>query len=186
MAGIRSLLSRRYEPMPRFLHTSWQTGSEVLVHGGRTKKYSKKAKQRVASVVEVFHPYAEFWQQKEVTGETPVLGMYSAASATLDDDLFTFGGYDGKGSFYNSLHMLKHSSQWCELCPRNEREGSPMAKVGAKMVAFGDSLAVLGGYGIPHSPIQPGSSFIKDTSRPDGRGWTNEFHIYDLGDGTYI
>ena len=65
-----------------------------------------------------------------------------------------------------------------------------MAKEGARMVAFDYKLAVIGGYGVPHGPIQAGSSFIEDTrpTAPDGGGWTNEFHIWNLTvrDGTYI
>ena len=60
-----------------------------------------------------------------------------------------------------------------------------MAKDGAGMVAFSDNLAVFGGYGIPHGPTQPGSSFIGDTGYTDGGGWTNELHVYNLKDGMY-
>ena len=182
MASVRSGRNRGGEPMPRFLHTSWQTSSGVLVHGGRTKKYSKKAKQGSASVVEIFDPFTELWQQKKVTGKTPAHGVYAAASASLNDDLFTFGGYDGR-RFYNSLHRLKYASRWFEQCSQNENDESPMAKVGAGMIAYDDNLAVFGGYGIPHGPIQSGSSFVRDTKRDDGRGWTNEFHVYNLEKG---
>ena len=185
MAGILSLFGRRYdEPMPRICHTSCQTGSKALVHGGRTKDYSEKTKQRLSSVVESFDAYTELWEQKEVTGEAPAPGVYSAASASVDDDLFTFGGWDGSRR-YNTLHRLKGTSQWIELCPQNKSPESPMAKGGAGMVAFSDNLAVVGGSGIPHGPTQPGSSFIKDARYTDGRGWTNEFHIYNLKDGMY-
>ena len=126
----------------------------------------------------------EVWQQKAVTGEAPAPGVYSAASASVDDDLFTFGGVDGSRC-YNSLHRLKHATQWFELCPQSGRAESPMAKSGAGMVAFGNNLAVVGGYGIPHGPSQPGLSFIRNTGRTDGVGWTNEFHVYNLKDGMY-
>ena len=108
--------------------------------------------------------------------------MYSAASASVDDDLFTFGGCDDS-RLYNTLHILKGTSQWIELCPQNKSPESPIAKNGAGMVAFSDNLAVVGGYGIPHGPTQPGSSFIKNTDSTDSSGWTNEFHIYNLKDG---
>ena len=181
MAGILSPFGRRHEPMPRIHHTACQTGSKTLVHGGRTRDFSENTKRRLASVVEVFDAYTEVWQQKEVTGEAPVPGVYAAASASVDDDLFTFSGYDGSRR-YKSLHRLKHAAQWVELCPQNNRAESPMAKYGAGMVAFGNNLAVFGGYGIPDGPLQPGSSFIKDT---DGSGWTNELHMYDVKDGMY-
>ena len=178
MAGILSLFGRRHEPMPRIGHTACQTGSKTLVHGGRTRDFSENTKRRLACVVEVFDTYTEVWQQKEVTGEAPAPGVYGAASASVGDDLFTFGGIDS----YNALHKLKHATQWVELCPQNDRAESPMAKTGAGMVAFGNNLAVFGGYGIPHGPTQPGSSFIKSVGY---EGWTNEFHIYNLEDGMY-
>ena len=98
----------------------------------------------------------------------------------------SFGGFDGRGpdgsEFYNALHKLKGGSQWIEVCRHNRKAGFPMAKYGAMMVAYGDNLAVFGGYGIPHRPIQPGSSF---ESFVDGEGWTNEFHIYNVKEGKY-
>ena len=180
MAGILSLSGRRHEPMPRMCHTSCLTGSKTLVHGGRTRDFSVNTRRRLACVVEMFDAYTEVWQQKEVTGEAPTPGVYGAASASVDDDLFTFGGYDGS-RWCNSFHRLKRATQWIELCPQNDRAAeSPMAKSGAGMVPFGNNLAIFGGYGIPHGPVQPGSSFIKDTRVTDGAGWTNELHIYNL------
>ena len=180
MAGILSLFGRRHEPMPRAWHTACQTGSKTLVHGGRTRDFSENTKRRLACVVQMYDSYTEVWQQKEVTGEAPAPGMYLAASASVEDDLFTFGGLDGSRR-YNALHVLKRATQWIELCPLNDRAESPMAKSGAGMVAFGNILAVFGGYGTPHGPTQPGSSFIKRAG--SDRGWTNEFHIYNLEDG---
>ena len=183
MAGILSWFSRGYyEPMPRMWHTSWQIGSKALVHGGRTQDYSESTKRRLAFAVDIFDLYTEAWEQKEVTGEAPAPGVYGSASASVDDDLFAFGGYDGS-RLYNTLHKLKGGSQWIELSRQNEKGECPMAKGGAKLVAFGGKLAVFGGYGLPHAPTQPGSSLIRDTSCTDGRGWTNEFHIYNLKDG---
>ena len=171
--------------MPRAWHAACQTGSKTLVHGGRTRDSSENTKRRLAHVVEMFDEYTESWQQKEVTGEAPASGVYTAASASVDDDLFTFGGFDGS-RWFNALHVLKRATQWIELCPQNDRAESPMAKFGAGMVAFGNNLAVFGGFGIPHGPTQPGSSFLRDTRYTDGSGWTNEFHIYNLEDGMYI
>jgi len=184
MAGILSLSGRRHEPMPRIRHKACQTGSKTLVHGGRTRDFSENTKRRLARVVEVYDSYTEVWQQKEVTGEAPAPGVYLAASASVDDDLFTFGGMDGSRLF-NTRHVLKRAAQWIKLCPQNDRAESPMAKYGAGMVAFGNNLAVFGGHGMPHGPTQPGSSFIRGTRYTDGRGWTNEFHIYNLEDGMY-
>ena len=181
MAGILSLFGHGYEPMSRIWHASWQTGNKTLLYSGVTKDYSNKTKKRLASVVEVFDSYTESWQQKVVTGETPAPGLCSAATALIDNDLFTFGGWDGS-RWYNSLHRLSHSSKWFAICPQENRAESPMAKQGSGMVAFGDNLALFGGYGIPHGPAQPGSSF-QCTGLTDSAGWTNEFHMFNLTDG---
>ena len=182
MAGTLSLFGRRYEPKPRILHTACQTGSKTLVHGGLTRDFSENTKRRLACVVEMFDAHTEVWQQKEVTGEAPAPGVYSAASASVGDDLITFGGRDSS-RWLNTLHVLKRARQWIELCPQNDRAESPMAKSGAGMAAFGNNLAIFGGYGILYGPTQPGSSFIKDAG--SDRGWTNEFHTYSLEDGMY-
>ena len=59
-----------------------------------------------------------------------------------------------------------------------------MRKTGCRMVSYeGDKLALLGAYGIPTGPIQPGSRFIKSTMFTDGRGWSNEFHLFHLKEG---
>ena len=50
------------------------------------------------------------------------------------------------------------------------------------MIAFGNSLGVFGGYGVPRGSTQP-QSFIKNTDYTSGIGWTNEFHIYNLSEG---
>ena len=50
------------------------------------------------------------------------------------------------------------------------------------MIAFGNSLGVFGGYGVPRGPMEP-QSFVTDTDFKDGSGVTNEFHIYNLSEG---
>ena len=186
-SALSSLFGRRakYQPMPRIRHTSAQVGSKTLVHGGVTEDYSEKSKRRLSSVLEVFDSYTELWQQKEVTGDAPAPGVYGAASVAVNGDLFTFGGNDGR-KFYNSLHRLKNTSQWLKLCPQNEGGESPMTKFAAGMVAFGNQLLLIGGFGIPHSPDQPGAAFIKYRGTSDGSGWTNELHIFNIKNGMHL
>ena len=173
--------SAKYEPLPRFLHVSQSVGSKVLVQGGRTKDFSEKSRQHLSSVVETFDPYSELWEQRLVEGDAPSPGTYAAASASLHDDFFAFGGWDGQ-KFFKGLHQLDTKSwHWCQLSPQNA-ERAPMPKIGCGMISFGDSLGVFGGYGLPRGPTEP-QSFIKST---DGRGWTNEFHIYHLKEGVFI
>ena len=171
--------SAKYEPLPRYFHTSGSVGSKVIVQGGRTKDFSEKSRQQLTSVVEIFDPYSELWEQRQVTGDAPSPGTYVSASASLHDDLFSFGGRDGRGNYLNTLHRLDTKTwRWCQLSPQNA-EGAPMPKSGCGMISFRDSLGVFGGYGIPRGPTEP-QSFMKST---DGRGWTNQFHIYQLKEG---
>ena len=176
--------SAKYEPLPRFDHVSQSVGSKLLVQGGRTKDFSEKSRQHLSSVVETFDPYSELWEQRQVEGDAPSPGTYGAASASLHDDLFTFGGLDGREKELNTLHRLDTKMwRWCQLSPQNA-EGAPMPKCACGMISFGDSLGVFGGHGIPRGPTEP-QSFIEDTSYTDGSGWTNEFHIYHLKESVY-
>ena len=184
MASILSLLkgsSSKYEPLPRFCHISVGVGSKVVVQGGVTKDLSEKSRQRLSSVVEIFDLYSESWEQRPVTGDAPSPGTYESASASLHDDLFSFGGYDGS-QFFNTLHRLDTEKLcWSQVSPQNA-DGAPMPKTGCGMIAFGNGLGVFGGYGVPRGPTEP-RSFIMDTKSTNGRGWTNEFHIYNLSEG---
>ena len=175
--------SAKYEPLPRLCHVSQSVGSKVLVQGGRTKDFSEKSRQHLSSVVETFDPYSELWEQRQVEGDAPLPGTFDAASASLHDDLFSFGGRDDRNLF-NTLRRLDTKKwRWCQLSPQNA-EGTPMPKCDCGMISFGDSLGVFGGYGIPRGPTEP-QSFIKNIWATDGIGWTNEFHIYHLKEGVY-
>ena len=168
MASI--LATSRYvtknKPLPRFAHTSVSVGSKAIVQGGVTHD----------SAVEIFVPSSRFWKQTQADGDGPLPGTYLAAGASLHDDLFTFGGKDGR-NFFNTVHRLD-SKTWCwsEISPQNA-DGAPMPKGGCGMIAFRNCIGVFGGYGIPQGPPDP-LSFIKNTKHTDGRGWTNKFHIY--------
>ena len=167
--------STKYEPLPRICHISGCVGSKVVVQGGRTTDFSDKS----SSVVEIFDPYSELWEQRQVEGDAPSPGTYAAASASLCDDLFSFGGFDGRQRF-NTLHRLD-SKTWCwsQVSPQNA-DGAPMPKTLCAMIGFRNSLVVLGGYGVPRGPTEP-QSFIQSTT--PGEGWTNELHIYNLSEG---
>ena len=173
--------SADYEPLPRSHHISGRVGSLVVVQGGKTKDFSEESKQHLSSVVEIFDPYSESWEQRQVEGNAPSPGTYIAAGASLHDDLFSFGGEDG-GDLFNTVHRLD-TKTWCwsQVSPQNA-DGAPMPKFGCGMVAFRNSLVVFGGYGRPRGQTEP-QSFIKGTG---GRGWTNEFHIYNLSEGKHV
>ena len=167
--------SDKYEPLPRFGHISCRVGSKVVVQGGRTKDFSEKSRQHLSSVVEIFDPYFELWERTQVTGDAQSPGTYLAASASLHDDLFSFGGTDGR-TLFNAVHRLD-TEKLCrsQVSPQNA-DGAPMPKVACAMIAFGNSLEVFGGLGVPRGPTEP-QSFMS-TRFTDGRGWTNDLHIY--------
>ena len=184
MASILSLLkgsSSKYEPLPRLWHISVGVGSKVVVQGGLTKDFSEKSRQHLSSVVEIFDLYSESWEQRPVTGDVPSPGTYATASASLHDDLFSFGGYDGSRPFNTLRRLDTEKLCWSQVSPQNA-DGAPMPKSGCGMTAFGNGLGVFGGYGVPRGPPEP-QSFIKNTISTDGKGWTNEFHIYNLSQG---
>ena len=171
--------SADYEPLPRRSHISGRVGSLAVVQGGLTVDFSEESKQHLSSVVEIFDPYSESWEQRQVEGNAPSPGTYVAASASLHDDLFSFGGFDGSQHF-NTVHRLD-TKTWCwsQVSPQNA-DGAPMPKIGSGIIAIRNSLVVFGGRGRPRGPTEP-QSFIKFFG---GRGWTNEFHIYNLSEGT--
>ena len=168
-----------YEPLPRYQHISGRVGSLAVVQGGRTKDFSEESKQHLSSVVEIFDPYSESWEQRQVEGNAPSPGTYGAASTSLHDDLFSFGGSDGSENYFNTVHRLD-TKTWCwsQVSPQNA-DGAPMPKRGCGMIAFRNSLVVFGGYGRLQGPTEP-QSFMKNVG---GKGWTNEFHIYNLSEG---
>ena len=153
------------------------------MQGGRTDKCAVESQRpRRISVVDVFDPYSELWEERQVTGDIPSPGTYYASAASLRDDLFTFGGWDGKG-FYNTLHKLDTKTwRWCELSPQNA-EGAPMPKYGSGMVSFRDCLGVYGGYAMLW---QLHHSFVNNISFTGDRGWTDEFNIYHLKQGIHL
>ena len=173
--------SSKYEPLPRVCHISSRVGSKVVVQGGRTKDFSEKSRQHLSSVVEIFDLYSESWEQRPVTGDAPSPGTYESASASLHDDLFSFGGFDGS-QYFNTLRRLDTEKLcWSQVSPQNA-DGAPMPKYGCGIIALGSGLGVLGGYGVPRGLTEP-QSFIQYTASTDGSGWTNEFHIYNLSQG---
>ena len=174
-----------YQPMPRFWHTSARVANKIVVYSGWTHNDSLENKKRLASIVEVYYPHSEHWEAKQSPGQIPApVPVYGAASVVVNDQLYLYGGRD-LDNFLHSLHKLSAKTyEWREVNAING-SASPMRKSHAAMVACGNGLALFGGYGIQHGPTKPGSSFIKNTSKSDSRGWTNEFHIYHLNEGMH-
>ena len=161
------------EPPPRFSHFSEAVEGHLCVSGGHTKG-STEVK---GELVHTFNQLSESWSSKQCQGPSPD-GLYLCASAYAGHHLYLYGGSD-VSRYQNSLHQLDTRSwTWSHLS-----SAGPMGKDGCKMVTYDETLLCFGGYGYPSSTTQPGAEFTKDSYYTDGRGWTNEFHAYDLKQG---
>ena len=175
-------ISKLYEPSPRLGHGVAAVGGRCYLRGGRVQDFSASGRRKLTSTVDIFDPYLETWEKHHTTGVPPP-GLYDGACTSLLDSLYWFGGWNG--SFYcNSLHRLDTTTlEWSEIQPLNQADG-PMRKHGCGMVSFlQDKLAVFGGHGIPTGPTQPGAMFTKNTDYTDGRGWSNELHVFTITEG---
>ena len=171
------------EPTPRWGSFSAPVGGQVFLRGGYTKNFDKD-KSSLLSTVQCFDVYSESWRERPVEGAPPP-GIYSGASASSGQCLYIFGGIDGSGR-HNSLHQLDTSSatlNWTQLTP--DSSSGPMKKLGCGMIAYGNRLAVFGGYGSPCGPTQPGAKFVKKINDPGDGGWSNELHVFDVMEGEH-
>ena len=160
------------EPPPRLGHFyAAVEGHLSCVSGGYTKGSTKEK----GELVHTFNQLSESWSSKQCQGPSPPDGLYTGASAYAGHHLYQYGGHDGS-RYQNSLHQLDTRSwTWSHLS-----SAGPMRKVGCGMVTYDETLLCFGGYGIPSSTTQPGAEFTKSSKYTDGRGWTNEFHAFDL------
>ena len=192
MASILSSLfgrTKQYQPSPRFSHGAAAVGGRCYLWGGRVRDFSVSGRRKLTSVIKIFDPYLETWEEHHTRG-VPPSGLYFGACTSLLELFYWFGGYDGS-SFHNSVHRLDGTTlEWRELQPLNQADG-PMRKVGCGMVSFlQDKLAVFGGYGIPTGPTQPGAMFTRAVNCnyarfTDGRGWSNELHVFNITEGMW-
>ena len=176
-----------YEPSARFLHTAFSIDRRVYVRGGRTDDFesrSEDGKLELANSIEQFDPFLEVWRQLKTTGGAPHPGLVGAACVSFGENVYMYGGHNGR-RYEGALSCLNVKSlTWSLLCPE-EVAGGPMIKIGCGIVMFhGDKLAVIGGFGHPTGPAQAGSTFIKYTGANDGSGCTNEFHVFNIGQGS--
>ena len=177
---MASILSSRYQPSPRKWHHAGQIGGKTYLWGGLTQDLHRGGKDILRSTVNVFNPYLKTWKEQHTKGAEP-RGIYLGASTSHEMLLYSFAGSDGVDR-QNSLHVLDTDMLvWKELNhPSND---GPMPKTGCGMVFFRSHyLATIGGHGIPTQPSQHGATFIKNPNPDytDGRGWTDEFHVFDI------
>ena len=155
-----------------------------MVWGGKIEDFMKN-RERLGYVIETFDPFLERWEQQPTIGAPPP-GLYNGACTSIQDSLYTYGGFDGSSHQSGLYHLCTSAMEWRKLEERFPLHG-PMRKSGCRMVLFNDSILVLfGGHGFPRAAIQRGSSFIKSQKFSDGRGWTNEFHLFDVKKGMYM
>ena len=171
-----------YEPSARFLHSAFSIDGRVYVRGGRTDDF-ESGKLKLANSIEQFDPFLEVWRQLNTVG-TPHPELVDAACVSLGENVYMYGGHNQR-RYEGALSCLNVKSlTWSLLCP-GEVAGGPMRKIACGIVMFhGDKLAVIGGIGFPNGPAQAGSEYIKNTSFNDGVGWTNEFHVFNIGQGS--
>ena len=134
--------------------------------------------QWLAVVLTLSHVHR--WGHQVTTGSPP-LGVLGCASCVNRSDAYYFGGGCGHDDCYhNSLHSLNmYEWKWRQLFATSD--SGPMKKSRCGMVAFHESLLVVGGYGTP--PKHPQASAHYDGGRYVR---TNEHHIWCLGTGELI
>ena len=177
--------SSLYHPLPRFGHCAAQIGEKAYLWGGRTQNFSTSGRKTLQSEIEIFDSFHETWSKKNVNGPAPP-GLIAGACTVVAEALYHFGGTDGH-SWHNTLHSLDTVSlDWRAPHGHIQNPGDqPMLKSVSGLVTYADeaSLILFAGYGIQNGPSQPGSRFVQDTNYSDGRGWTNEFHCFNLTNG---
>lgn len=174
--------SNLYQPSPRNGHYASSIGDNVFLFFGHTEHIRDEWRE-LSYQVEIYDPYSETWVQRQTTG-TPPPGLYSGASTSRNNQFYIYGGY-GVSRFNGALSLFDATTmKWKLLTSDTE----PMKKSRAGMVLIGQNKLVLfGGYGIPVTPTQPGAaSFVKNSSFSDGRGWSNELHMYNINNGMLL
>lgn len=170
-----------YKPKPRFCHYAAAIEGQSVVFAGKTSDLISKIE--LSTTVEVLDHYQEQWRKLTATGDLPK-GLYAGGCcASPDGDLYIYGGHD-RMSRRGALHKLTPGSMvWARLSEEGvSGSNSPSHKTGCQMICFGkDNLALVGGYGLPLNPTQPGgTTFVKDSKRTDGSGCSNEIHVFNL------
>ena len=176
------MANRSYEPASRERHVSFAVEGKVYMWGGN-KKSSEDGE--IVGSIEQFDPYLEVWSQLP-TMRTPHPGLYGAACTSFGRRMYIYGGRIKEDMICAAGVLSCLDIQTFAWSMFYSTSGGPMGKTGCGMVHFHhDKLAVIGGHGILTGSTQPGSSFIRNTRYTDGRGWTNEIHVFNISRGNY-
>ena len=170
-----------YEREPRYGSDATAVGQSVFMYRGILQSYQGKSRFAIPSYCEVFDGDSREWIRMDTVGSNPEAYQHFSTTS-IGDHIYYYGGYDGTTCTDQLFELDTQTMKFKELLPRNSNEG-PMKKKNCGLVSLrNERLLACGGYGIP-TTTQPGSRFVPDTTRTDGRGWTNELHCYDIKSG---
>ena len=180
-----------YVPTKRSHHSTHIVGDYLYMWGGSIdgvpRVHDNEVKQRMTSVIELFHLPTGKWEQRPTNGKPP-LGISSYASTVISNRIYYFGGYCSHDECrHNSLNsLITDSLTWNELYPINPSMG-PMMKSHCGMISLTfsnmDCLLVVGGIGLEPTFPQPGAQY---GYTPSNNVRTNEHHYYQLSSGKKI
>ena len=161
---LRKMFSKR---RARAYHFSATVEGELVVWGGLVQNFSEK--RVLASCVHRFNPVQESWAEQKCSGPPPP-GLCGGACASVGHHLYVYGGEDGE-EWHCSLHQLDaRSMTWKQLS-----SAGPSRKEGCRMVPYGTSLVLFGGFGRSSGLTQSGSQW-------DG-SYSNELHTFEMEEG---
>ena len=179
--------AKLYEPTARGGHASFSVQGRVYVWGEDTQDSLGDGK--LADSIEIFDPYLEEWNHLGTAGTPPLSGSFCTS---FGERVYVYTGYTGRHSDASVLNYLDpktlagHNSGQSQAQLKGQLMDRAMRKWGCDMVHFHhDKLAVIGGCGFPTGPTQPGSSFIRINTFADGRGWSNEIHVFVISQGRH-
>jgi len=175
MAAIHPPSSNRYEPQARWGHCSAFVNGKIFMYGGLI---TGPRLTQPPTVVDVFDPATEKWDQISTTGPPPP-GFIDTSCTVIDMYLYTFAGRDGITHFNNIQELNTTNLKWTQLNDANQGE-APMAKAGAAMISYNEKILItIGGVGFLPSHRRSGTEYVLDPDFP-GRGWTNELLCFDV------
>ena len=154
---------------------------------GLPEVHNIEMKQKMTSVIEIFHLSTGMWEQQLTNGKPP-LGVIDYASTVFGNSIYYFGGYcNHSGCFHNSLNTLTTDSLiWNELYTTSQNIG-PMMKRSSGMISLTfnkvELLLVIGGIGRRPTSPQPSAQYKKVFGE---NVHTNEHHYYHLASGKDI
>ncbi len=128
-----------------------------------------------ANIIAVYDSRTEQWSLLPTTGHPPP-GEWGGCSACVGRCLYAFCSHDGH-NYVNDMYKLDLDTlQWSKVETTGDQ---PVKKAYCGLVSVDErTLCCFGGLVI--GPTQP---FTRNTRYTDGRGWTNEFHFFDVQNG---